>query len=99
MHTIKTQKHPIPILKIDLSKSYDRVSWLHLRLLLLHIGIDLSVVKWIKCCVTIVSFVHLTNGSSSPFFQATRGLRQGFPLSPYLFLLVVDRFSQVILAT
>jgi hypothetical protein len=59
LHTIKTQNHLVLIIKIDLFKTYDCVSWLYLRLLLLHIGFELPLVKWIMCCVTIVSFVVL----------------------------------------
>jgi len=59
LHTIKTQNHLVLIITIDLFKTYDCVSWLYLRLLLLHIGFELPLVKWIMCCVTIVSFVVL----------------------------------------
>jgi hypothetical protein len=47
-------------------------------------------------CVTTISFVVLINGVGSPFFKAGRGLCQGFPLSPYLFLLIVDGLSHAL---
>jgi len=47
-------------------------------------------------CVTSISFAILINGLGSPFFESAQGLRQGSPLSPYLFLLVVDGLSREI---
>lgn len=75
LHSIKTQKKKGAVLKIDLSKAYDRVSWLYVRLLLTHLGFGLPFVNWIMSCITLVSFAILINGAASPFFQATRGLR------------------------
>jgi hypothetical protein len=99
LHTIEIQKRHVSVIKIDLSKAYDRVSWLYLKLLLLHIGFELPLVKWIMSCVSCVSFVSfivLINGVWLTFFRSSWGLRRGCPLSPYLFLLMVDRFSRVI---
>jgi len=93
LHTIKTKGIRACLLKIDLIKAYDRVDWGYLRLLLLHIGIDYATVEWIMACVCNVSFSVLVNGSPSEFFYGSRGLRQGCPLSPLLFLLIIEGLS------
>ena len=53
-------------------------------------------VNWILGCITSANFVVLVNGSSSTFFHASRGLRQGCPLSPLLFILVIEGLSCLI---
>ena len=81
------------IFKIDLAKAFDKVSWLYLRLRLMHLGFDIAFIRWILSCIATVSFSVLIDGAAWPFFHAERGLRQGFPLSPLLFLLVVEGLS------
>ena len=83
-------------LKVDLSKAYDRVSWTFIHLLLIQIGILMEMVEWILGCIQSNSFALLINGSPSTFFHPTRGLRQGFPLSPFMFLLVAEALSRSI---
>jgi hypothetical protein len=99
LHSIKTRKEKGVVLKIDLSKAYDRVKWLYICLLLTHLGFDLPFINWVMCCITKTSFAVLINGSASPFFRAERGLRQGCPLSPLLFLLVAEGLRRAIEAT
>jgi hypothetical protein len=80
----------IVVVKIDLSKAYDRVSWIFLHLLLIHIGLSLPLVKWIMSCVTSASFVVLINGLKYVFSRHLRDYVQECPLLPFLFLLVVE---------
>jgi hypothetical protein len=78
-------------------KAYDRVDWGFLRLVLLQVGLSLEATDWIMGCVSSANYVVLINGSPTSFFNNSRGLRQGFPLSPLLFLLVVEGLSRSIL--
>jgi len=96
LHSMKKMKIKGAVLKIDLSKAYDKVSWLFLRLLLTHLGFHINVIRWIMSCITTVSFSVLINGSATPFFHSERGIRQGCPLSPLLFLLVAEGLSRAI---
>eukprot|EP00253_Pinus_taeda_P018287 PITA_18287 len=96
IHSVKMKKNKGFFLKIDLSKAYDRISWLYLRMLLTHVGFSYPFVSWIMGCITNVNFAVLVNGVASSFFNSQRGLKQGCPLSPLLFLLVVEGLSRLI---
>lgn len=84
------------ILKIDLKKAYDCVDWGFLRILLAKIDLRPQCINWIMACVENVKYVVIINGIPSSFFQAERGLRQGCPLSPLLFILMMDTLSNQI---
>jgi hypothetical protein len=93
LHSIKMKKLKALILKLDLKKAYDCINWDFLRLTLLQTGFSLTTTNWIMSCVISASFAVLINGETSPFFQSGRGLRQGCPLSPLLFILVMEGLS------
>lgn len=84
------------ILKIDLSKSFDRANWLYIRIILTHLGFPFDFIKWIISCITNIPFSLLINGTTSPFFYSERGLRQGCPLYPLFFLLIMEGLSRLV---
>eukprot|EP00253_Pinus_taeda_P011273 PITA_11273 len=98
LHTLQVKKQKGMILKVDLSKAFDRTNWLYLRLLLTHPGFPYNFIKWTMSCITDVSYSVLLNGEANTFFTSERGLRQGCPLSPLLFLLIMEGLSRVISA-
>jgi len=82
--------------ELNLSKAYDRISLLYLGILLIHLGFSLPLVKWIMWYVSSTLFFVFINGFASSFFKPSRGLRQGYHLSSYIFLLVVEGISRLI---
>jgi hypothetical protein len=84
-------------MKLDILKAYDRTNWLYLILILIHVGFNLFVVNWIVGSVSSMNYCILINGVALNFFKPTRGLRQGFPLSSLLFLLIEKGLSRVVM--
>ena len=56
-------------------------------------GFGSKWVSWIKLCISMITFFVFVNGTPTCFFHNTRGLRQGDPLSPYLFVLGMEDLS------
>ncbi|KAL2246056.1 UNVERIFIED_CONTAM: hypothetical protein Sindi_2873800 [Sesamum indicum] len=77
-------------MKVDIRKAYDTVEWDFLLAVMQMFGFPPIFFKWIEECITTASFSIGLNGKPHGFFAGARGLRQDDPLSPYLFVLVME---------
>lgn len=83
-------------LKLDMNKAYDRVEWDFLNKIMERLGFDSKWRKLVGCCIRSVSFSIMVNREPHGFFHPSRGLCQGGPLSPYLFLLYAESLHSLI---
>jgi len=99
MHTMQTRlwsKTGYMGIKLDMSKAYDRVEWSFLEAVMYKLGFANAWIKMVITCVKSVNYSVVVNGNVVGKIFPSRGLRQGDPISPYLFIICAKAFSSLL---
>lgn len=78
---------------MDLHKAFDSCHWQFIVDVLILRGYPFPFVRWVHSCLFSVRFSVKVNGELGGYFSSNRGIRQGDPISPFLFVLVMDVLS------
>jgi hypothetical protein len=84
------------VVKLDMHKAYDHVEWNFLRDMMMRLGFDHGWANLIMACVSPVNYRVWFNSEETETFTPTRGIRQGDPPSPYLFLICAEGLSSLL---
>ena len=81
------------LINIDFEKAFDTIEWDHLLRAMAFFNFPIKFIDWIKCFYTNIETCIINNSNTTKMFQPSRGVRQGCPLSPYLFVITVELLS------
>lgn len=89
----KATKHCSMAVKTDISKAYDRLEWSFISMVLERMGFCDTFIQWMMQCISTVQYAFLLNNEVVGNVVPQRGIRQGDPLSPYIFILCAEVLS------
>lgn len=96
VHSLTRNRKVGMTMQLDIGKAYDKMNWTYIRKALTAFWFDHNWVRWVMALVTSSIFSILVNGSPSKTFIPSRGLTKGDPLSPFLFILMMEGLDRSI---
>lgn len=95
MEYIRKGRKRCLVFKVDFEKAFDSISWDFLICIMRQMGFGEKWCKWIETCLRSASVSILINGSPTVEFQMSKGIKQGDPLSPFLFIIATKGLNVV----
>jgi hypothetical protein len=92
----KIKKDKGMVIKLDMENIFDKVKHSFLFRVMEKLGFDKQFIKWVQACIKEPWIAPIVNGGPTSFFKESRGVRKGFPLSPLLYIMVVEALSNTI---
>lgn len=94
IRSMDMSRQPGMVLKLYISKAYDKVNWDFLFKVLMKLS---KLIDLIRECATTMRYAVLVNGIPKGSFRETRGIRKGYPSSPYLFIILMEVMGRIFL--
>jgi hypothetical protein len=88
------QKEDNILINIDFEKAFDTIEWDFIYQTLQHLNFPINFINWIKTIYNGIETCIINNGFTTKFFKPQKGVRQGCPLSPYIFILTVELMNR-----
>ena len=98
-HALRTKtsgRNKMMAIKTDISKAYDKMEWSFIEAVLRKMGYSETWITWTMRCITSVNYKVLMNGQPRGNIVHGRGIRQGDPLSPFIFILCTEALANLL---